>query len=227
MMTTLPNLLTLSRIGVTPILLALLYFHTPVMRWIALVLFVGAALTDYLDGYLARHRGEVSAFGRILDPIADKLLVSSLIVILVAIEQISGLVVIPAIVILCREILVSGLREYLAEIQIPMPVSRLAKWKTTLQMVALGFLIVGAEGGPEIFPVDIIGDTGLWIAALLTLVTGYDYVARGFQHVATNGPDAVGAPSATPSATPSTAPSAAPSATPSAAPTPNEPGHNG
>ncbi|MCH8153974.1 MAG: CDP-diacylglycerol--glycerol-3-phosphate 3-phosphatidyltransferase [Proteobacteria bacterium] len=144
-MTTLPNLLTLSRIGVTPILLALLYFHSPVTRWVALVLFAGAGLTDFLDGYLARHRGEVSAFGRILDPIADKLLVSSVIVILVAIEQIQGLVVVPAIVILCREILVSGLREYLAEVQVPMPVSKLAKWKTTLQMVALGFLVlVGA-----------------------------------------------------------------------------------
>jgi cardiolipin synthase len=212
-MTTLPNLLTLSRIGVTPILLALLYFHSPVTRWIALVLFVGAALTDYLDGYLARHRGEVSAFGRILDPIADKLLVSSVIVILVAIEQIQGMVVIPAIVILCREILVSGLREYLAEIQVPMPVSRLAKWKTTLQMVALGVLIVGEEAGPAILPVNMIGDTGLWIAALLTLVTGYDYMVRGFQHVATDSPDTDAEPpvaTSTPPAPP-TATEAAPS----------------
>ena len=129
-MINLPNLLTLSRIAAIPILVALLYFHDPVTRWIALVLFVIAAVTDYLDGYLARHRGEVSAFGRFLDPIADKLLVASLIVVLVAIDQISGMVVIPAIVILCREILVSGLREYLAEVQVPLPVSRLAKWKT-------------------------------------------------------------------------------------------------
>ncbi len=188
MVTSLPNVLTLSRIGVIPVLVALLYFHGSVTRWIALVLFVGAALTDYLDGYLARHRGEVSAFGRLLDPIADKLLVASLIVILVAIGQIGGLVVIPAIVILCREILVSGLREYLAEIQVPMPVSRLAKWKTTLQMVALGVLIVGDEAGPALLPVDLIGDTGLWIAALLTLVTGYDYMAHGFQHVTSDKP---------------------------------------
>ncbi len=194
-MITLPNLLTLSRIGVTPILLVLLYFHSPVTRWIALVLFVGAGLTDYLDGYLARHRGEVSAFGRILDPIADKLLVSSLIVILVAIEQIAGLVVVPAIVILCREILVSGLREYLAEVQVAMPVNRLAKWKTTLQMVALGFLVVGDEAGPAILPVDAIGNTGLWIAAVLTLVTGYDYMVRGFEHVGNESPDAGTEPS--------------------------------
>ncbi len=197
-MTTLPNLLTLSRIGVIPILIALLYFHSPVTRWIALVLFAGAGLTDYLDGYLARHRGEVSAFGRILDPIADKLMVSSLIVILVAIEQIAGLVVVPAIVILCREILVSGLREYLAEVQVSLPVSKLAKWKTTLQMVTLGFLIVGAEAGPAVLPVDAIGNTGLWIAAVLTLVTGYDYMARGFQHVATDSPEDSAPPPAGP-----------------------------
>ena len=173
-------------------------------RWVALVLFASAGLTDFLDGYLARHRGEVSAFGRILDPIADKLLVSSVIVILVAIEQIQGLVVVPAIVILCREILVSGLREYLAEVQVPMPVSRLAKWKTTLQMVALGFLVVGDEAGPAIVPVDAIGNTGLWVAAVLTLITGYDYMVRGFKHVSNETPDAGTAPSAEMSAEPST-----------------------
>jgi cardiolipin synthase len=184
MITSLPNLLTLSRIVAIPVLVALLYFHNPVTRWIALALFVAAALTDYFDGYIARHRGEVSALGRFLDPIADKLLVASLIVILVAIDDIRGLVVIPAIVILCREILVSGLREYLAEIQVPMPVSRLAKWKTAIQMVALGVLIVGAEGAPPIVPAEFIGDAGLWIAALLTFVTGYDYLARGLSHMA-------------------------------------------
>ena len=182
MLTKLPNLLTLSRIAAIPILVALLYFHDPVTRWIALVVFVIAGVTDYLDGYLARHRGEVSAFGRFLDPIADKLLVASVIVILVAIGQIQGLVVIPAIVILCREILVSGLREYLAEIQVPLPVSKLAKWKTMIQMVALGFLVLG-EAGPAAVPVSVIGDTGLWIAALLTFVTGYDYLARGLTHM--------------------------------------------
>jgi len=184
MITSLPNLLTLSRIVAIPVLVALLYFHSPVTRWIALALFVAAALTDYLDGYIARHRGEVSALGRFLDPIADKLLVASLIVILVAIDDIRGLVVIPAIVILCREILVSGLREYLAEIQVPLPVSKLAKWKTAIQMVALGVLIVGAEGAPDFLPVVFIGDAGLWIAALLTFVTGYDYLARGLSHMA-------------------------------------------
>ncbi|HSR72056.1 MAG TPA: CDP-diacylglycerol--glycerol-3-phosphate 3-phosphatidyltransferase, partial [Kiloniellales bacterium] len=188
LLTRLPNVLTLSRIAAIPVLVLLLYFHSPLTRWIALVLFVAAAITDYFDGYFARHRGEVSALGRFLDPIADKLLVASLIVILVAIRQIEGLVVIPAIVILCREILVSGLREYLAEIQVPLPVSRMAKWKTAIQMVALGVLIVGPEAGPDFLPMVWIGDTGLWIAALMTLVTGYDYLARGVEHMAEEEP---------------------------------------
>ncbi len=183
MLTSLPNLLTLSRICVIPAILALLFFPNPLTRWIALALFSFAGLTDFLDGYLARHRGEVSAFGRFLDPIADKLLVASTIVMLVAIDQLEGLIVIPAIVILCREILVSGLREYLAEIRVPLPVSSLAKWKTVLQMIALGFLIVGDSAGPAGWPVDDIGNTGLWIAAVLTLITGYDYLVRGLQHV--------------------------------------------
>ncbi len=187
MLTSLPNLLTLSRIAAIPGLVALLYFHSPAMRWVALGLFTLAAITDYFDGYLARHRGEVSGLGRFLDPIADKLLVASLIVILVAIRQIEGLLVIPAIVILCREILVSGLREYLAELKVPLPVSSMAKWKTVIQLVALGFLIVGEEAGPEILPMTVIGDSGLWIAALLTLVTGYDYLARGLEHMTKDG----------------------------------------
>ena len=117
-----------------------------------------------------------------MDPIADKLLIAALIVILVATRQIEGLVVIPAIIILCREIFVSGLREYLAEIKVSVPVSQLAKWKTTIQMFALGFVIVGTAG-PEGFPTVLIGEIGLWIAAGLTLITGYDYLSRGIKHM--------------------------------------------
>jgi cardiolipin synthase len=146
MLTSLPNLLTLSRIGLIPVLLLLLYLNEPWARWTALVLFTLAGVTDWLDGYLARNRGQVSSIGRFLDPIADKLLVSAVILLLVAVDSITGLVLLPALVILCREILVSGLREYLAEIQVPVPVSNLAKWKTVIQMVALGFLIVGHDG---------------------------------------------------------------------------------
>ena len=182
MLTSLPNLLTLSRIAVIPVLVLLLYIGTPVYRWIACGLFIAACVTDYLDGYLARHRAEVSALGRFLDPIADKLLVAAVLLMLVAIGGISGLVILPALVILCREILVSGLREYLAEIRVPMPVSKLAKWKTTIQMVALGVLIVG-EAGPAILPVQTVGEIGMWLAAALTLVTGYDYLQRGLKHM--------------------------------------------
>ncbi len=183
MLTNLPNLLTLSRIAAIPVLLGLLYFHDPVNRWIGLGLFVLAAVTDFFDGYLARHRNQVSALGRFLDPIADKLLVACLIVMLVAIGDVRGLALFPAIVILAREILVSGLREFLAEIKEPLPVSKLAKWKTAIQMVALGFLIVGTEAGPPFLPMELLGDAGIWIAAILTLVTGYDYLARGLKHM--------------------------------------------
>ncbi len=181
-LTSLPNLLTLSRIAAIPVLVVLLYFEGPLTRWIACIVFIVAGVTDYLDGYLARHRSEVSPIGRFLDPIADKLLVASVLLMLVANGSIIGLVVLPALIILCREILVSGLREYLAEISVPMPVSKLAKWKTAIQMVSLGVLIVG-DAGPAAIPVQMIGELGLWAAALLTLVTGYDYLRRGLKHL--------------------------------------------
>ena len=182
MLTSLPNLLTLSRILAIPLIVALIYFDTELFRWIALFGFILAAVTDYLDGYLARHMNEISPLGRFLDPIADKLLVAAVIVMLVATRQIEGLNVFPAIIILCREILVSGLREYLAEIKVAVPVSRLAKWKTFIQMVALGFLIVGSAG-PDMIPTVLVGEVGLWTAAVLTLITGYDYLSRGLKHM--------------------------------------------
>ncbi|MDJ0609603.1 MAG: CDP-diacylglycerol--glycerol-3-phosphate 3-phosphatidyltransferase [Kiloniellales bacterium] len=182
MLTSLPNLLTLLRIGLIPLVIGMFYLDGAVYRWIACALFTLAGITDYLDGYLARERNEVSPLGRFLDPIADKLLVAAVILMLVARDVITDVVVLPALVILCREILVSGLREYLAEIRVPLPVSKLAKWKTVLQMVALGFLIVG-EAGPAAIPVQTIGEAGLWLAAALTLVTGYDYLQRGLKHM--------------------------------------------
>jgi len=182
MVTSLPNLLTLSRIAAIPVLVLLLYLNEPWLRWLACALYLVACVTDYLDGYLARHRAEVSALGRFLDPIADKLLVAAVLLMLVAMGAVTGLVVLPALVILCREILVSGLREYLAELKVPLPVSGLAKWKTAIQMIALGVLIVG-EAGPAALPVQLIGEIGLWAAALLTLITGYDYLHRGLKHM--------------------------------------------
>jgi len=181
-MTSLPNMLTLSRIGIIPLLILLFYLDRPLASWGALALFAIAGITDYFDGYFARHRKQVSAFGRFLDPIADKLLVAAVLLMLVATQRVEGLVVLPALVILCREILVSGLREYLAGIKVSVPVSRLAKWKTGIQMLALGFLIVGADG-PDVLPTPMIGEWGLWIAAVLTLVTGYDYLRHGLKHM--------------------------------------------
>jgi len=182
MLTSLPNLLTLSRIVAIPILVALLFIDHPATAWLACVIFTVAAVTDWFDGHLARTRRQISSIGVFLDPIADKLLVAAVILMLVATARIDGLAVLPALVILCREILVSGLREFLAALRVSVPVSRLAKWKTAIQMLALGFLIVG-EAGPAAVPVRGIGETGLWGAAILTLFTGYDYLRTGLAHM--------------------------------------------
>lgn len=181
-MTGLPNLLTLSRILVIPFIVGFIWYNEPLYRWIAFGLYAFAGITDYLDGYLARSMNQQSDFGRLLDPIADKLLVGACLLILCAQDQISGYSLLPALIILLREILVSGLREFLAEIQVRMPVSRLAKWKTAFQIGALGFLIVGSAG-PGWLPTVLIGEGLLWAAALLTLITGYDYLRSGLLHV--------------------------------------------
>lgn len=179
MLTSTPNLLSVSRIIAIPALVAAFYLASPWSNWITLAIFVTAALTDYLDGYLARSWKQQSPLGRWLDPIADKLLVAATILMLVAHEMAP---VLPAMVILLREITVSGLREYLAEISVGLPVSRLAKWKTGVQMTAIGFLLVG-PAGPAFLPVVEIGWYGLWLAAVLTLITGYDYLRAGLKHM--------------------------------------------
>jgi cardiolipin synthase len=184
----LPNLLTYARIAAVPAVVAAMYWQDIFqgglwLRWVALAIFVVAAVTDFLDGYFARSLDQQSSFGRILDPIADKLLVSSCLLMLAADGTIRGWSLWAAIVILCREILVSGLREYLAELRVSVPVTQLAKWKTTLQLVAIGFLLAG-DAGDEIFPfVSLTGLTLLWLSALLTLYTGWDYFRAGVQHL--------------------------------------------
>ncbi|MBI4183345.1 MAG: CDP-diacylglycerol--glycerol-3-phosphate 3-phosphatidyltransferase [Proteobacteria bacterium] len=187
MIGSLPNLLTISRIAVIPLLVALFFLRaqpgwTVFASWITCAIYALAGATDWLDGHLARSRKQTSALGRFLDPIADKLLVAAALLMLTGFGTISGPHLLPAAVILCREILVSGLREYLAELNVGVPVSRLAKWKTGLQMVAIGVLIVG-EAGPDRLPVVEIGLSGLWLAAALTLVTGYDYLRAGLRHM--------------------------------------------
>ena len=183
MLVTLPNMLTLSRIVAIPALIATFYFRGPEAEWAALGIFAAAGITDFFDGYLARVRGEFSKLGQFLDPVADKLLIASVILMLVAFERISGITVLAAVVILCREILVSGLREFLAEIQVGLPVTRLAKWKTAVQILALGFLLVN-DAAPKFLHASEIGIVCLWAAAVLTLVTGYDYLRAGLKHMA-------------------------------------------
>ncbi len=182
-MLTLPNILTISRIGVIPPLIALFYWDHPLAGWVACGLFTLAGITDYLDGYFARTMRQHSRLGRMLDPIADKLLVASVILMLVAHDMAP---VLAALVILCRELLVSGLREYLAEVKVSVPVTRLAKWKTVIQMVAIGFLLVGDSGPVFIAPfltTTLVGEVLLWSAAALTVLTGFGYVRAGFEHM--------------------------------------------
>ncbi|PPR62882.1 MAG: CDP-diacylglycerol--glycerol-3-phosphate 3-phosphatidyltransferase [Alphaproteobacteria bacterium MarineAlpha4_Bin2] len=181
-MINLPNVLTLSRIFVIVPIIGLFWVDGGWPRWATLGLYAAACVTDFFDGYLARARGEISRFGRFLDPVADKLLIASVILMLCAFERITGFEILAAVVILCREILVSGLREFLATLRTGLPVSSLAKWKTTIQMFALGFLIVGSEA-PGWIPATTIGGIGLWVAAVLTMITGYDYLAIGIRHM--------------------------------------------
>ncbi len=183
----LPNLLTLSRILAVPILVALLWPAEQGRQWhigylLAFALYCLMGITDYFDGYLARAQGTVSKLGVFLDPIADKIMIGAVILILCATRDIAGVHVIAALIILLREIIVSGLREYLAGLQVSVPVSRLAKWKTALQMIALGAMIL--SGGVPQWPFVLwTGLVTLWAAALLTLVTGWDYLRVGIRHM--------------------------------------------
>ena len=184
----LPNILTYSRIAAVPVVVGCMFAQSihegPLwLRWTALAVFIAAAVTDFLDGYYARIWGQQSAFGRMLDPIADKLLVASCLLMLAADETIRGWSLWAAIIILCREILVSGLREYLAALRVSVPVTKLAKWKTTGQLVAIGFLLAG-EAGDRVFPfVTQLGLLLLWLSAILTIYTGWDYFRAGIHHL--------------------------------------------
>ena len=173
-----PNLLTYLRIGAIPLLVVVYYLPDGLGNWLAALLFALAAITDYFDGYLARNWEVQSKIGRFLDPIADKLLVAAVIIVLVDREQIMGINCLPAIAIMCREILVSGLREHLAEMQINVPVTTLAKWKTGLQMGALFWLLLGNQVPYG----EWFGLILLWGSALLTVQTGYLYLKHGLKH---------------------------------------------
>ncbi|MEA2907435.1 MAG: hypothetical protein QOI12_4822 [Alphaproteobacteria bacterium] len=184
----LPNLLTYARIVAVPAVVACMYWQDILqggawLRWVALTIFIMAGVTDILDGYFARMWGQQSSFGRMLDPIADKLLVSACLLMLAADGTIRGWSLWAAIVILCREILVSGLREYLAELNVRVQVTWLAKWKTTLQLIAIGFLLAGDAGDAIVPVVTPLGLSLLWLSALLTLYTGWDYFRAGVRHL--------------------------------------------
>jgi len=184
----LPNILTYGRVLAVPLVVVCFFIDghfkpSNAARWWAFTIFLLASISDFFDGYLARIWHQTSAFGRMLDPIADKLLVSACLLLLAADGTIAGWTLWAAIIILCREILVSGLREYLAELKVGVPVSRLAKWKTTLQMVAISFLLIGAAGDMILPHLTDIGRILLWISALLTLITGWDYFRAGLKHV--------------------------------------------
>ncbi len=180
----LPNILTISRIVVIPVMFLAIYIHSVLWSILAGVLFVLASITDYLDGYFARSRNQNSVLGRLLDPIADKLLVISALVIIVANHLVTPLTYIPVIIIMCREVLVSGLREFLAEFNVGMPVTRLAKWKTGFQMTAISMILL--QHLPLIgAPVGVLGEWLLWVAGILTFITGYQYFEKCLDYIYT------------------------------------------
>ena len=195
----LPNLLTLARIALVPLFVAAFFLPLPAGRWIALALFLIAAITDYADGIIARARNAESRLGQMLDPIADKLLVATALMMLVYTSEIKGLVLVPALVILAREILVSGMREFLATIAVHVPVSGVAKIKTTAQVIALSVLIGAPAVESQFGFLSLLGIIALWLAALLTLYTGYVYVQGNLAHM--SGPEPK-----TPRVTPTAAP---------------------
>lgn len=183
-MMTLPNILTLLRVAMIPALVVLMYLPEPEARWAAFGVFVLAAITDWADGHVARITRSISRFGRMLDPVADKLIVAAALVMLVADRTLSGLAIVPAIVILCREILVSGLREFLATIRVGMPVSGIAKFKTVLQLIAISALIAAPVLEDIIPRAREIAEASLWLAAALTLYTGVAYLVLSARHFA-------------------------------------------
>ncbi len=179
----LPNILTYARIVAVPLVAGLLMYGGTSARWTALGIYVLAAISDFFDGYLARLWQQQSSLGRMLDPIADKVLVAVVLLVLSADGILFGGHIWAAIIILSREVLVSGLREYLGELQVSVPVTQIAKYKTAVQMIAIGFLIAGPAGDLVIPFTTRIGIGGLWVAAALTLYTGYDYFRAGLRHV--------------------------------------------
>ena len=183
MLQQLPNILTISRIVLLPVLIGMFFVPGSTAAWAALWIYIFCAVTDFFDGYLARRFGTTSNFGTFMDPISDKIMVASLLVALATFDRLDGLWMIPAIIILMREFLISGLREFLGPQNIKVPVSRLAKWKTGFQMTALGFLVIGDYGNSIVPETLLVGQILLGIAAVITIITGWNYLKIGFKYI--------------------------------------------
>lgn len=181
-MSNVPNALTIGRLVLVPLFVAAFFLPAPWGPWVAFLLFCTAGLTDAIDGLVARKLDAVSPFGRMLDPIADKLIVSAALLMLAADGTLHGFALIPALIILCREILVSGLREFLAEADVSLPVTRIAKVKTAVQFVAIAALMASSASERYLPGVTQIAIFGLWLAAALTFYTGYAYLRAGLSH---------------------------------------------
>ncbi|MGQ0741390.1 MAG: CDP-diacylglycerol--glycerol-3-phosphate 3-phosphatidyltransferase [Alphaproteobacteria bacterium] len=181
-MSNVPNALTISRIALVPLFVAAYFLPAPLGPWLAFALFSAAGLTDAVDGLMARKLDSVSPFGRMLDPIADKLMVSAALLMLTANGTLRGFALVPALIILCREILVSGLREFLAEADVSLPVTRIAKVKTAMQFLAIAILMASSASERFLPGVTEFAIVGLWFAAALTFYTGYAYLRAGLRH---------------------------------------------
>ncbi|MDR0406885.1 MAG: CDP-diacylglycerol--glycerol-3-phosphate 3-phosphatidyltransferase [Holosporales bacterium] len=177
MQLSIPNILTLARMGAVPFVVACFYWNSPWASVAEITLFLLACVTDFFDGYIARQQEQVSEFGRIFDPIADKLLISAILLMLAGTHVLSKLSLIPTAIILCREVLVSGLRESLSQNTDALLVTNYAKWKTASQMVSISVLLV-AHALPNWMILSLLGQIGIWITALLTLVTGVRYFKK-------------------------------------------------
>ena len=178
-----PNSLTLIRILLIPVIIGLMFIDTVYCAWAALFFYTLACVTDWFDGYIARKNNITSAFGRFLDPIADKLLIAILLLVFAGLGRLYGWWLLPACIIMFREVLIAGLREFLGPQNIVIHVSKLAKWKTTAQMIALGFLVVGEYGNILLPSTVFIGQILISIAAILTFITGWDYMRQGLKAI--------------------------------------------
>ncbi len=179
----LPNLLTFARIFSIPVMTVLFFFPFQWAAWTALAIYIPAAVTDFLDGYFARTHQTITPIGKFMDPIADKLFVGAMLFLLVAFDRLTGIWVLPAVIIFMREIFIAGLREYLGPMNVQLPVSRLGKWKTAIQMTAIGFLIVSGYNPFHWIPETLIGEVGLTIAMFLTVKSGFQYTVVGLKHI--------------------------------------------